>query len=584
MKNLEKSLPKLSRLLTLLAMLFIIVRGAFFITNIPDTPFHMQRLQFIADNLSLGGSWRIYTTALCGYGYASPLFYGDVLIYPFALLRYLGADLLFCFQTMCAAYLVALFFVARHVFRQILPRDAADVATMVYVVMPPILRHTVEWSHGMLLALIFMPIALLGLYRILCQGAGVGSPRGWLPLALGVAGLLLSHILSSVMLAAMLLALVAMHLKEIKRAQVMSIVLAALVCLALTAWFLVPMLEQMTSDKFFVTSADIPLGKWQMSSTCVPLLGWLFPPKALRALGFEVDYYDSMGMLACIVTLIIIARYQRRELLANRFMFSLSLITLFCVWEQSSFFPHDLCQPVHGVFQYAHRVALVALLCTALLVGWFYERTRRRLLVVPILLIICCFFATYSLYEVVRVVSGNDVIEVEKDTDSCCLGAAEYMPARAYIHGQSDEDNRLWQRAIIERGERVVVCSAACDSVTASCKREGYKTIVDYAHGSGKLSLELPLVMYKGYRAVDVASGDELPVAESEHGLLLVQTTKGSGQIEVYYAGTFLQSATAILSLLSLIVLLIYLFFLRRSSDISSAFSSLPHCEEQRHQ
>ena len=78
--------------------------------------------------------------------------------------------------------------------------------------------------------------------------------------------------------------------------------------------------------------------------------------------------------------------------------------------------------------------------------------------------------------------------------------------------------------------------------------------------------IELPLVYYKGYKAIN-AESKEFPIEESDHGLVEVSADKSTG-IKVYYEGTLVQKVSWYSSLFSIFILIGYIFYQRKRRDI----------------
>lgn len=71
-----------------------------------DTSFHMYRLQGIVNAFQDGQFLpKIYPYANNGYGYATPLFYCDIFLYPFAILYRLGLLLVVAYKLMRCFYI-----------------------------------------------------------------------------------------------------------------------------------------------------------------------------------------------------------------------------------------------------------------------------------------------------------------------------------------------------------------------------------------------------------------------------------------------------------------------------------------------
>lgn len=64
-----------------------------------DLVFHLFRTEGIAEGFAQGqGVVRIQTSQLGGAGYPVSIMYGDILLYPVALLRHLGLPMVLCYQ------------------------------------------------------------------------------------------------------------------------------------------------------------------------------------------------------------------------------------------------------------------------------------------------------------------------------------------------------------------------------------------------------------------------------------------------------------------------------------------------------
>ena len=102
---------------------------------------------------------------------------------------------------------------------------------------------------GEFTAMAFFPLVLLGLYGIYTSD----RPRfgDWLPMALGMAAMVQSHLLSCELTALLLILFCLLRLRETLRpARLLAWVKAALLAVGLSAWYLVPFLLSTRSIPF----------------------------------------------------------------------------------------------------------------------------------------------------------------------------------------------------------------------------------------------------------------------------------------------------------------------------------------------
>ena len=171
-----------------------------------DLEFHMQRIAAMAAELSYGQfPVRLTTTTLNGYGYASPLCYCELFLLLPALLYNLWLPLRTCYQVYLFAVTLATCLIAYFSFAKITAsRRLGLLGALLYTLSAH--RLTCVYTRaavGEFTAMAFFPLVLLGLYGIYTSD----RPRfgDWLPMALGMAAMVQSHLLSCELTALLLI-------------------------------------------------------------------------------------------------------------------------------------------------------------------------------------------------------------------------------------------------------------------------------------------------------------------------------------------------------------------------------------------
>ena len=229
-----------------------------------DLEFHMQRIAAMAAELSYGQfPVRLTTTTLNGYGYASPLCYCELFLLLPALLYNLWLPLRTCYQVYLFAVTLASCLIAYFSFAKITAsRRLGLLGALLYTLSA--YRLTCVYTRaavGEFTAMAFFPLVLLGLYGIYTSD----RPRfgDWLPMALGMAAMVQSHLLSCELTALLLILFCLLRLRETLRpARLLAWVKAALLAVGLSAWYLFPFFISTRSIPFLVNRSDL-VGKLQ---------------------------------------------------------------------------------------------------------------------------------------------------------------------------------------------------------------------------------------------------------------------------------------------------------------------------------
>lgn len=581
---------KAAMVLNVIVLLYTLVSIAVIWLYLPtgdDLPFHLQRLDAIAKEFSLGVSpgnfpFRIYTVTLEGYGYGSPLFYGDLPLYPFALLAAAGLSTYRAYQLFLSVIVVATLISLDVMIREVTRtrRTIGYALGMLICLLSTTFYGEVLGSCvGRALVWVFAPLAIAGYHRIVFskRKGGIGL------LVAGVAGAFFSHPLNCVLLLGFLVIILLFTLRSVDAEAVKKILAAAGITALLCAWYVCPMLEQMLSQKFFVSAADAPNGKHVLSDFTVTAFG-LFVPSGLRVsllsrLGIDVPFrlYKTGIASTLVVLACTFAHRMRSEDKWGSFNVGLIAVVGFGIWFQTPLFPHDALQGVIGVFQFPWRVYVFCEMSLGLIVASSFanggssgERgagaAKRN---VAAWVIACSVIVTIVIsagYDIRSDVSRHTIegsaqpIAERSPFTSMDVGSGEYIPAALlrlsprYATGEGDNAWFDFESYLKDRGTNAI---AENRGASFGATHDGRRTVAAYSNLENGEKLEMPLLYYVGYSAVDLNTGASLEVSESDNGFVDVRTEASSGTIAVEYTGTLIQHVTLAMSVITLVVLIV---------------------------
>lgn len=158
-----------------------------------DLEFHITRLEGIYLGLAAGEfPVRITSQQMAGFGGLTATMYPQLFLYPFAALRFLDVSLMLCYKTMLLAINVGTAFAAYYGTKNICKsgRVAAWSSILYTFSVYRLSNMYMRAALGETLAMLFLPLVLWGTYEILW------GKRRWIVLALGMTGLLGSHLIS----------------------------------------------------------------------------------------------------------------------------------------------------------------------------------------------------------------------------------------------------------------------------------------------------------------------------------------------------------------------------------------------------
>ena len=347
--------PWAAKILCVLILISILAFLPYMLTGIipgHDFDYHFMRIEALANELRYG-QFPVYMESLWigNYGYPASLYYCDFFLYIPALLRLAG-------NSFNAAYKIFVFlvnllsaFLAFLSFRKVFGKKKLSlILTCAYVCSPyRLVDIYIRNAVGEYCAISFLPLVFAGLYGII-----TAEPkhqdfrsvlRSYIPfLSFGMAGIILSHVLTVEIVAVILVMVCLFSIRKLLNIhKILALFRAVLQCILLSMAFTVPFL-----DFYFHNSLDI---NQSMQSVIPVIQGNGIQPgefflffKPIFGLGhgirgWENRMYLSAGVVltfALILSIVYILFVRR-----NKRLMAFTLLAVLSCWLASSLFPYD---------------------------------------------------------------------------------------------------------------------------------------------------------------------------------------------------------------------------------------------------
>ncbi len=529
-----------------------------------DLVFHLLRIEGLKEGLISGQlPVRIQPTWLDGYGYATSVFYGDFFLSLPALMRLSGFSVQEAYLTFLMVINLATVLIAYHSFRGMFGDPAVGLlGSMLYTWSPYRIYDLYgRAALGETLAMTFLPLLCYGFYRIFTEDEEKkGYGRLWIWPVLAFTGIIQSHILTCEMTGVWVILLCILFWRRVIRPRVFGVLAgAALLTALVNLWFLAPFLDYYMTGDFYVH--HIQSVKTQHRAPY--LLQYLF---AFFRSGISAHFNENgmvgseslgigFGMTLCLLGLLWILftrRYQevrRKEACWGFGLAMAAMGTLFMILGTNQF-PWDLLQKkstLAAVFisslQFPMRLLTMSSLCfcaaSCMVVRLIrrYEKPRVFWLSWICLAGVTWLTAQFLLGDVMQVKDPIWLYNAENMGTATVVGG-EYLPASAVpdrlVSGVYEASDQV---VIQKQGRTEADTGADADQKTAPAaarRLEADFRAVNTGDGTGWV--EVPLLYYKGYRAVDVKTGRLLTVGEGETGKVRIELEPGyEGSVHVEF-------------------------------------------------
>lgn len=535
MSFLDKTISKKKNIVLFLLVIAIISSiTLFLIPNMSrghDLAFHLSRISAIKDNLKLGivGGY-IYPNYLGGYGYGNGLFYPDLFLYIPAFFSYLGLSVITSYKlfllliSFCSVG--AMYICVKGISKN---KKSALISSFIYgFASYRLIDMFTRAALGETLAFVFAPIIIYGMYEII-----YGDYKKFYILTIGMSGLILSHLISTYLIGIVLVIMCLVNIKKLfkEKKRILYLVLAALATVCLTAYFIFPMLEQMLSGKFIFNNLD-ETSKLLERSLPIWSIFIEFPYHVLRKLWIPT----GIGIGFIVLIYYYFKNFKNYDKFTH-FCFITAMIFLICA---TNIFPWNLFQNILSPIQFPWRFYFISVLLLSIGSGLMLSKSTKDINKCATVLFIL------FLIPVITISTVNFFEKNIKEVGDYEISFGEYMPLSAD------------KNYILERKDVITTTYPLEHSFT----RNGLELTINYNNNQGNNSLELPLLYYKGYKAM--SNDKELNVYQTNNGLVGVDIKDEEVTIYVYYGGTKIQKLSKIVSIITMIVFVIYLRLRKR--------------------
>lgn len=481
---------------------------------------------------------------LCNnFGYSWNIFYSPLTAYMSVVLRIFNFSYVNCLK-LCMFVIVLLSGLTMYklTLRITKNKKLATLASIIYILAPyRITDMYIRTALAELASFIFIPIVFEGLYII------VNEEKKSYKLALGAAGLILTHQVIAMYTAIICFVYLIVFFKKLKSKTVLkNIGVNLLFCILMTSFYWVGLLQH-----YFSTSYEVFVpGRMEREEV---LIFYKAKFSQLFITSSEQTMIYAIGLLSVIGLVLTPIAYKKvPEEYKKTYMFFL-ITGVILIGMTLSIFPFEELPQALTMLQFTFRLftftsfffAFVVATNFAILIKNFKTLDIVILLTISVLLLVPykskLDFNLKDNEE--RLING---VRVSENTGRVHAGMAsmEYLPTKAfknlkYIANRKDE-------VIVLDNNEAVISDYTKQASNMNCK---------ISNINKETTIELPYIYYLGYRVY--ANGQEITYTESDNGFIQINIAKDS-QIKVKYLGTnemLISYAVSIISFATIIVL-----------------------------
>ena len=483
-----------------------------------DTLFHLSRIEGLAQSFKDGAFLpRIYPYKNMNFGYGSPMFYSDFFLIIPALLYNLGISVSVCYVFIIMVFTFLSSYFAMKLCRVVTNNNYAPyIAGTLYLFSNYRITDVyVRSSLGEVMGFAFLPLVLLGIYYVLYT-----DTKKWYYLAIGFTCLALTHNITFVLACILFIFFLIVRIKHWIHSKeiIIAIFKAFIVSVGCSAFFIFPMLEQMTSQNFYLSYytstsslADSSVELWKYFANTT-VFGY-----GTHGYAKDMSMLLNPGYFMMIIPIVYLFRKKENK---NPFILhSLILGYIFLLlpldifpWEYMVFF---------GLIQFTWRLIMLATCCLIIPASIALFDFKIKPLLITI---VCCVLligeGVWHIYPVLTRTTG-----INYDTSYASLidgSIIDPFYSAFYVRVELAGADYLPEGSPDYRELSNEITDSLGNSVSSSLTREGTNLLIENIEPNQ--SYILPITYYLGYQvyALDAQGEfiDKVPTYKANNTLV----------------------------------------------------------------
>lgn len=514
-----------------------------FVVGGHDLPFHLSRILSLGRTLESGRIWSpIEYDMVNGYGYATPLFYGQLFLYLPAILYLMAIPIHICYQIYVICINAATCLICYYCCKRIIGKSQIALFGAAFYTMAAyrISNVYVRAAVGEYTAMVFLPLIVLGFWLVFTKDKEAITWKEYIPIVIGLTGVLHSHVLTTEITAVfIIITCIILWKRTFRRKRLIALCKAAGLTVLVNLSFLVPFLDAM---KMNTTVKTADAGTLQESGAYLVQLFGVFMTASGKSLEkMQGDMPICLGF-ACLIGLVIFGWcYSKRCEWKNDDTLNLKagsvafILTIVAILFSLAAFPWDSVKLINRtlgkyacVIQFPWRYLTIAtVLCVFVTVAAIaYMDKSGRVKEAKIGMLIMLVFAVVNtghlFMEYTNVSISTQMYASMSPTDTITN-----IYGGEYLLDETDTVACLIRQAI-PSNQNVVIDNYAYNN--------GVTTFECINNSQQQEFIDIPVFRYTHYHAYDTGTGEELAIEQGTNQCIRVMLPAGfQSKVQVKY-------------------------------------------------
>ena len=532
-----------------------------------DLTYHLQRIEGVKDGL-LAGQFpvRLEPKWMYGHGYADAIFYCNTFLYLPALFRLLGFPIWASYNVYCIVMNIATAWISYYCFGKMTgSRHIGAICSALYTLsIIRLYKFVSATATGEGTAMTFLPLVLYGLFRIFTQNYEEKEYKtAWVPLMVGVSGLIQSHVLTCEITVAVVLLFCLIFIRRILHPRVFFVLLkGALVTLGVCLWFLVPFLDYFLTQNMHIRNVSArTIQERGLYPAHLPFQFWRTDANPFdMENGMQYSNAMGVGLVLCIglgifLILWFSGKFRKAEEknISEKIFFpfvkTACVVGILLLYMSLNIFPWDRIQAMHPIaaslvssLQFPNRMLGWGTACLVLVFGFclWYFKSRGREKYYLMLGCVAIFGVMTSGMYLLDFINANQAYYELYNEESMGSG---YISGAEYLIEGTDANQVTYSDAVAGPGVEI-----------REYRKEYLEAKLQCINGQKTESyIDFPMLFYKGYQAVCKDTGEKLDVCAGENNVVRVLLPEGfEGEIMVSFVSPVYWRVSELVSLLTM--------------------------------